>query len=69
MEAFIKSELTRCPHICMFRTRNLNNKIKRIHERALSLSEQFESFRELLDQDNSGAARHKNFKTYGTKYS
>ena len=37
MKAFITSQFSYCPLIWMFHSRNLNNKINRIHERALRL--------------------------------
>ena len=39
MKAFITSQFSYCPLIWMFHSRSLNNKINRIQERALSLSE------------------------------
>ena len=54
MKAFITSQFSYCPLIWMFHSRNLNNKINRIHERALRLVYQNNlSFSELLDLDNS----------------
>ena len=50
MKAFITSQFSYCPLIWMFHSRNLNNKINRIHERALRLVYQNNlSFSELLD--------------------
>ena len=37
MKAFIESQFVYCPVIWMFHSRTLNNRINRIHERALSL--------------------------------
>ena len=52
MKAFITSQFCYCPLIWMFH--NLNNKINRIHERALRLVYQNSlTFSELLDLDNS----------------
>ena len=54
MKAFITSQFSYCPLIWMFHSRNLNNKINRIHERALRLVYQNNlSFSELLDLGNS----------------
>ena len=54
MKAFITSQFSYCPLIWMFHSRNLNNKINWIHERALRLVYQNNlSFSELLDLDNS----------------
>ena len=37
MKSFITSQFSHCPLIWMFHSRSLNNKINRIHERALRL--------------------------------
>ena len=61
MKAFITSQFSYCPLIWMFHSRNLNNKINRIHERALRLVYQNNlSFSELLDLDNSVTVHQKN---------
>ena len=60
MKAFITSQFSYCPLIWMFHSRNLNNKINRIHERALRLVYQNNlSFSELLDLDNSVTVHQK----------
>ena len=38
MKAFILSQFKYCPLVCMFHSRELNNRINRIHERALRLA-------------------------------
>ena len=54
IKTFITSRFSYCPLIWMFHSCNLNNKINRIHERALRLVyENNLSFSELLDLDNS----------------
>ena len=54
MKAFITSQFSYCPLIWMFQSRNLNNKINRIQERALRLVYQNNlSFSELFDLDSS----------------
>ena len=55
MKAFIESQFNYCPLIWMFHSRTLNNKISRIHERALRTvySDYNSSFNELLDKDGS----------------
>ena len=61
MKAFITSQVSYCPLIWMFHSRNLNNKINRIHEGALRLVYQNNlSFSELLDLDNSVTVHQKN---------
>ena len=53
MKAFIESQFNYCPLIWMFHSRTMNNKINRIHERALRLvySDHVSSFNELLKKD------------------
>ena len=55
MKAFITSQFNYCPLIWMFNSRELSNRINRIHERALRLVYQDNSlsFAELLEKDNS----------------
>ena len=55
MKAFITSQFSYCPLVWMIHSRPLNNKINRIHERALRLvyPEKHLSFEELLDKDKS----------------
>ena len=61
MKAFITSQFSYCPLIWMFHSRNLNNKINRIHEQALRLVYQNNlSFSELLNLDNSLTVQQKN---------
>ena len=46
----------------MFHSRGLNNKIKRIHERALRITykDKSSTFQELLEKDNSASIHHRN---------
>ena len=68
MEAFITSQFSYCPLIWVFQSRNLNNKINRIHERALRLVYQNNlSFSELLDLDNSVTVHQKNLQVLVTE--
>ena len=62
MQAFIKSQFSYCPLIWMFHSRTLNNKINRLHERALRVvyKDELLSFSELLDKDNSFSIHDKN---------
>ena len=50
MKVFIESQFIYCPLIWLFHSRMMNNKINRIHERALRLvySDHISSFDELL---------------------
>ena len=57
-----------CPLIWMFHSRSLNNKINRIHERALRLVYQNNlSFSELLDLGTSVTVHQKNFQVIVTE--
>ena len=62
MNAFIESQFSYCPLIWMFHSRTMNNRINRLHERALRLvyKEPDLSFEELLEKDNSFTVHHRN---------
>ena len=54
MNAFITSQFSYRPLVWMFRSRTLNNRINKIHERALRLvykNDTFLSFDDLLKRD------------------
>ena len=55
MKTFIRSQFNYSPLVWMFHSRTLNNKINRLHERALRVVYKNEnsSFQELVDKDNS----------------
>ena len=61
MKAFIESQFNYCPLIWMFHSRTMNNKINRIHERALRLvySNYVSSSDELLKKDRSFSIHHR----------
>ena len=62
MKPFITCRFSYYPLKWMFRSRNLNNKINRIHEQALRLVYQNNlSLSELLDLDNSVKVYEKDF--------
>ena len=65
MKAFIESQFNYCPLIWMFHSRTMNNKINRIHERALRLvySDHVSSFDELLKKDRSFSINHRNIQS------
>ena len=69
MKTFIISQFNYCPLIWMFHNRTLNNKINRLHERALRLvyGEDSLSFQELLDLDNSMTIHHRNIQRLATE--
>ena len=58
MKSFIESQFNYCPLVWMFHNRTLNNKINRLHERALRIVYKDElhgdlSFKDLLDKDDA----------------
>ena len=65
LKAFITSQFGYCPLIWMFCSRNLNNRINCIHERALRIvyNDYDLSFLELLEKDNSYTIHTKNLQT------
>ena len=67
MKAFIESQFQYCPLIWMFHSRSLNNKINRLHERALRLvyKDYNANFEELLEIDNSFTIHHRNLQKLG----
>ena len=62
MKAFIESQFAYCPLIWMFHSREINNKINKLHERALRLvySDHISTFDELLLKDESLTVHHRN---------
>ena len=62
MKAFIESQFGYCPLIWMFHSRTLNNRINRLHERALRLAykDRKSSFEQLLNLDKSFTIHHRN---------
>ena len=62
MKAFIESQFNYCPLTWMFHSRQLNNKINKLHERTLRLVYKNPnlSFQELLTLDNSFCIHHRN---------
>ena len=62
MKTFIESQFNYCPLIWMFHSRTINNKINRLHERALRIvySDFKSSFEGLLMKDNSFSIHERN---------
>ena len=62
MKTFIQSQFNYCPLVWMFHNRTLNNKINKLHERALRVVYKNEdsTFEELLEEDNSITIHHRN---------
>ena len=65
MKAFIEFQFNYCPLIWMIHSRTMNNKINRIHERALRLfySDHASSIDELLKRDRSFSIHHRNIES------
>ena len=58
MKTFIESQFNYCPFVWMFHNRTMNNKINRLHERALGVVYNDEkndklSLKDLLDKDGA----------------
>ena len=62
MKAFIGSQFQYCPLVWVFHSRTLNNRINRLHERALRLAYKDSplTFEELLVKDKSFTIHHRN---------
>ena len=69
MKSFIESQFGYCPLIWMFHSRTLNNRINRLHERALRLvyKDSNSTFEELLGMDNSFSIHHRNLQKLATE--
>ena len=68
MRAFIENEFNYCPFTWMFHNRTLNNKINKLHERALRLTYKDEksTFSELLEKDKSVTIHERNIQKLAT---
>ena len=62
MKAFINSQFGYCPLVWMFHSREINNRINSIHERALRIvyKSKHLTFDELLQKDKSVRIHHRN---------
>ena len=60
--AFILSQFNNCPLIWLFHSRSLNNRINRIHERALRIvfNDNVSSLDELINKSGSVRVHHRN---------
>ena len=69
MKTFVTSQFNYCPLVWMFHNRTMNNKINRLHERALRIAYKEEnlSFQELLVIDNSVTIHEKNLQKLATE--
>ena len=61
-KAFIESQLKYCPLVWMFHGRQINDKISKLHERALKIvyNDTITSFEELLIKDKTFTIHHQN---------
>ena len=64
MNAFISSQFGYCPLVWIFHSRELNNRINRIHERSLRIvyNDKQSTFEELLERDKSVTIHHSNIR-------
>ena len=64
VKAFIESQFAYCFLVWVFHSRGINNKINRIHERALRITynDKSSSFQDLFDKDNSVTIHHRNIR-------
>ena len=70
MKDFIASQFSYCPLVWMFHSRTLNNRINKIHERALRLvykNETFLSFDDILKRNKSVPIHQKNLQLLATE--
>ena len=69
MRAFVMSQFQYCQLAWMFHSRNLNNKINKIHERALRIAykDYVSSFDTLLERDKSVTIHKKNLQILMTE--
>ena len=69
MKAFINSQFGYCPLVWMNHSRKLNNRINRIHERALRVvyNDENSTFDELLTKDNSVKVHDRNLQVLVTE--
>ena len=68
-KAFIESQFNYCPLVWMFHSRTMNNRINRIHERALRIAYKNNeaSFEQLLLIDNSFSIHERNIQKLATE--
>ena len=69
MKTFVQSQFNYCPLLWMNHNRILNNKINKLHERALRIvykNDNF-TFQELLDMDNSVTVHQRNLQKLATE--
>ena len=65
LKAFVESQFAYSPLVWMFHNRSLNNKINRLHERALRMvyNDDISTFNELLTRDGSFTIHERNIQS------
>ena len=65
----VTSQFGYCPLVRMFHSRDLNNKINSLHERALTVTHgnRSSSFEDLLKKDNPVSIHHRNIQALVTE--
>ena len=67
--AFIMSQFSCCPLICMFHSRTMEHRMNKIHERTIKLiypNQHQLTFKELLEKNKTISIRHRNLQTLAT---
>ena len=69
LKAFILSQFNYCPLVWIFHSRESNNRINLIHERALRITykDKISSFQELLNKDGSVTIHNRNLQVLATE--
>ena len=69
MRAFGLCQFNYCPLVWMFHSRECNNRLNHVHERALRIAyrDEISSFQELLAKDGSVTIHHKNLQLLATE--
>ena len=69
MNSFIIGQFGHCPLVWMFHSRGLNNRINKIHERALRIvyRDDKSPFETLLEKDKSFTIHHRNIQKLGVE--
>ena len=64
-KSFVESQFAYCPLVWMFHDRQINNKINRLHERALRMvyKDDVSSFEDLLEKDGDDSIHHRNLQS------
>ena len=69
LKGFIESQFDYCPLIWMFHNRTMNNRINKLHERALRIAYKDNelTFKQLLTKDNSFTVHERNLQRLATE--